>query len=475
MECSRKIVLAAATVALGGWLAAAQPAWSQSADGGRSDETAALRARVAQLEKQNEEILRSLAELRELLNQDSRATFQGQGVQVASATPIVPANLPAAAAAPRPPAQAAAAPAPPPTVITEGNKSELSFYGFIRADAIIDDSRANSFQAPTLIRPEPNGAENRSNFTFHPRLTRLGFNYRIPAALGTLAGARVSGKFEFDFQNGGRESRAIPRYRHAYMQLSWGPSSLLLGQSWDIISPLFPAVNADTLMWNAGNLGDRRMQIRYSHGRATGVNLQMGAGLTGAVDGQDLDANGVLDGEASAMPNFQGRLGYVNASSKVLVGVWSHFGRLHTDSKYNGKDSFNGYSYGADYEFRFSQRVSLRGELFAGSNLGDIRGGVGQSFNTATGREIDSRGGWIELGLRNGRYGFSTGFTMDDPRNGQIGNGAAALNRSWYVTNQFRLAPPITIGVDYLYWQTRYKGIKDGTDNRFNLYMIYGF
>ena len=64
---------------------------------------------------------------------------------------------------------------------------------------------------------------------------------------------------------------------------------------------------------------------------------------------------------------------------------------------------------------------------------------------------------------------------MDDPKNGQVPSGGATENRAWYLTNQFRLAPPLTLGIDYLHWKTDFKGLNDGTDNRVNLYFIYGF
>ena len=35
--------------------------------------------------------------------------------------------------------------------------------------------------------------------------------------------------------------------------------------------------------------------------------------------------------------------------------------------------------------------------------------------------------------------------------------------------------PPVTAGVDYTYWQTRFNGLNEGADNRFNLYLMYGF
>jgi hypothetical protein len=109
----------------------------------------------------------------------------------------------------------------------------------------------------------------------------------------------VSGRLEIDFQNGGSNSRAIPRYRHAFLQMNWGVHSLLAGQTWDVISPLFPTVNADTLMWNVRNMGDRRPQLRYSYEPKTGLNARGAIGLTGAIDNLDADNNGVPDGEGS--------------------------------------------------------------------------------------------------------------------------------------------------------------------------------
>jgi hypothetical protein len=53
------------------------------------------------------------------------------------------------------------------------------------------------------------------------------------------------------------ESRAVPRIRHAYGEMRWDEFSILFGQTWDVISPLLPTINDDSLMWNAGNLGDR--------------------------------------------------------------------------------------------------------------------------------------------------------------------------------------------------------------------------
>ena len=87
-------------------------------------------------------------------------------------------------------------------------------------------------------------------------------------------------------------SMAAIRMRHAYTKLAWGDFNVLAGQTADVISPIWPIVNADLVMWGAGNLGDRRPQLRPEWTPAIGDSrliVQGEVGLTGAQDGSDID------------------------------------------------------------------------------------------------------------------------------------------------------------------------------------------
>ncbi|MBI4484061.1 MAG: hypothetical protein HY652_14390, partial [Acidobacteria bacterium] len=253
------------------------PAQSRSSDA----EVEALRQRVQQLEEQNRVILKALEELRA-----QRAPQQASG---ASAQAASPAGKQEEAVR---------------WSDLIGSESRMKFYGFLRLDLIADDSRPDNGQIPFFILSEDPrvGARDAAHFTLHPRLTRFGINYSGPA-VETLGDSRLGGQLELDFQNGGRESRQIIRIRHANLKLTRGGFYLLGGQTWDIISPLFPTVNNDTLMWNAGNLGDRRPQILAAFepkGETGQFSFTGGIGLTGAIDALDLDNNGFRDGEESA-------------------------------------------------------------------------------------------------------------------------------------------------------------------------------
>ena len=99
---------------------------------------------------------------------------------------------------------------------------------------------------------------NDEDLVFHARLTRLGV--RVEGKSNPHAwGAVPSGLLELDFYNTNlsTESRAAPRIRHAFAQAAWPDfeSGILVGQTWQNLSPLSPLVNSDLAMWNAGNVG----------------------------------------------------------------------------------------------------------------------------------------------------------------------------------------------------------------------------
>lgn len=424
------------------------------------EEMEALRRRIDELEVQNREIRAEL--------DDIKSRLAASGTQ-----PVGP-----------PPSASTASPTPPsapPIVAPEVRigESRLGFYGFVRLDAIFDDSRPNSFQSPLFVQPEGPGSslEDAENLTLHPRLTRFGMNFAGPqvAALGQ---GKLSGRLEIDFQNGGRESRPISRFRHAYLETSWQASSLLLGQTFDVISPLFPNVNADTLMWNAGNLGDRRPLVRYRRRLPNGrLSFDGAAGLTGAVDAQDLDADEVRDGEAAAVPHLQARIGIQShEKDRWSLGVWGHAGRMETTAPVGGKTHFDSSSFGLDYRYALGERIDLQGEVWTGEGLGDFRGGVGQSINVQTGELISSSGGWLEIGAELGRsYALFAGYTVDDPDDDDVPQRGRTQNRAWYLAQRLRFGKPFLVGLEYLRWTTEHQGLPAGVDNRFNLFVTYNF
>jgi len=429
-----------------------------------NQEVESLKKRVADLESQNRQILQLLSQM-------------GVKIGDASAVQAVP---PVESGA-----RAATIQNPP---ITEGSVptslgSRAKIYGMLRADMDVDSQRPNNGETPLYIVPADagTGKSDRGLFSLHPRLTRFGLDLNGPS-ISSLRGPTLTGKFESDFENGGSESRQIIRVRQAYVRLGWNNFSILAGQTWDIVSPLNPTVNDDTLMWNAGNIGDRRPQVRadweVKNGRGV-WSLASGVGLTGAVDALDVDNSGYLSGQESGRPDLQARAGYSHPmlGQKASLGGSFYYGWLNASKPAAGRTSFTGQATNIDYTLPLAAFLSLRGEGWWGRNLSDVRGGAGQGINTTTGTEIRARGGWSELSLSISRYwSIHPGLTTDNPLPADVPSGGRTRNAALYFGNRFSLSPLVTLGADYLRWKTNYKGpTPAGIDNRVNLFLLYRF
>ena len=389
-------------------------------------------------------------------------------------------------------------------------KSRFKLYGYLRGDMIYDDSRpggagANSSLVPAFILSE-NGfggaanlapSRNHENLLFHPRLSRVGIDITGPV-IEALWGAKPGAKLEIDFYNivaGGAESREYLRLRHTYANLKWDNFSVLAGQTSDLISQLFPSVNPDFSMWGAGNVGDRRPQFRAEWTPRLGpgnVLVQGEVGLTGADDNRDLDANGIRDGEASGVPTLQGRVGYRFPNwhkQPIEVAAWVHYAREKIDNPAAvsagfaaaGRNDFTSEGYGLDLSVPlYKDMVSLRGEVWTGKNLDDIRGGILQGINPANARRIQATGGWAELMLKPRKwYSLHGGYLTDNPRDRDLPAQAPKLNSVWYLGGRLYF-DPVEFGLDYLNWTTYFKDTVAGAegkgqDNRIQTYMSYKF
>lgn len=371
-------------------------------------------------------------------------------------------------------------------------------YGFLRMDMAANTDRMSfdnqlPFYVMSPADPSQAGARTGS-LTFHPRLTRLGLEFTIP---GLPAGWKGSGRVETDFfgavidrQSSGvrprdlvSNSRAVLRLRLAYVEIEKGSLRILAGQNWDVISPIVPSYNSETAMWNGGNTGDRRPQFRVTYEPRFGkgrLSLAAAIGASGAVDGQDLDGDGFSDGESSGAPTKQFRIGYSLPLKKSILsfGVWAHDASQQLNrSEIAGRGKFKSSLVGMDFNAPVSKRVTVRGEFWTGKGLSDVRGGIGQSVNAQTGQVIASSGGWTEALFRvNSHYTAGVGTSLDNPRSSDITTaGGRTRNQVYYVTNRFHVGNGLMLGFDYGRWETRYKELPKGANNRFNLFVQQSF
>ena len=140
------------------------------------------------------------------------------------------------------------------------------FYGQIRTD-LYYNSRANEetvdglfymYPKDKIYDPNGNDLNSTSNSSFYTLYTRLGLDVAGPK----LGNAKTSAKVEVDFRGSGT-SYSMIRIRHAYFNLDWGKSALMVGQYWH---PLFGDVSPQILNLSVGapfQPFSRAPQIRY--------------------------------------------------------------------------------------------------------------------------------------------------------------------------------------------------------------------
>ena len=114
----------------------------------------------------------------------------------------------------------------------------------------------------TLYVPSPQ-TQGETAFTIDARRTRVGFNVTGPE-LALFGGSDSGGQLEVDFFGQSiNENQAGVQIRHFYWEAKNERWRMLVGQTWDAMSPLMPNTFNYSVGWMGGNIGYRRSQFRW--------------------------------------------------------------------------------------------------------------------------------------------------------------------------------------------------------------------
>ena len=298
----------------------------------------------------------------------------------------------------------------------------FKFSGYFKTDFIYDQTRVNSGNyALYIMERNPIDSPDNDVMSITARESRFGLDF-----LWTEGDTRTDARVEFDFYGLGAspaslnsmENKAAPMLRHAYVKLTKKQWSLLAGQTSDIISPLVPKTANYSVLWDQGNIGYRRPQVRLSAWGDLSDNGKItAAGGIFRTLGGDIDGDKIDDGADAGIPTFQGRLAIsskVREKGTMELGVSGHYG---TENFLSGRNSKSAESWSGNVDFRYTpcERWELMAELFVGDNLGAYLGGVGQTLNPMN-TEIGSKGGWTELSFRATKgLWLNAGYGADNP------------------------------------------------------------
>lgn len=364
----------------------------------------------------------------------------------------------------------------PATAAAEDESPPLSIYGFARLDVLMNDSRMSSLDDPSYVMAEPAGGQLESELTMTPRLSRLGLSIdRWDIKDDRIFG---EGKLEIDFAGGGG-ANAI-RLRHAYASVTRQRRQLgvelLAGQTWDLVSPLFPSAQNDAQLRYAGNLGDRRPQLRLSIYPTDKAHLAVAAAAPTVLDPQDLDGDGEVDTMGSARPMLQwlfeirGRLG--RSGNLIRMGVSGHVAQTELADGTTHPST----SVAAHFYLPFGKRVIFLGEGYLGSNLAELGGGIGHGVSEMTREGVRALGGWLELALLpTDRHMLSVGTSLDVANTEELQPGDRERNGTIYSVLRYKPRPALQLGLEHLYWRTDYKAMPRGVANRVNMHFSVFF
>ena len=351
-------------------------------------------------------------------------------------------------------------------------------YGYIKLDASYDDSRTNNGNY-ILYVPSESGNRNDNEFNMTARQTRFG----IKVSAQRLNNWTAEGKIEIDFYGDGsttHENKAELMLRHAFIELNKGSFGLIAGQTSDLISPLNPFTLNYTVGWAAGNIGYRRPQLRFIYdaplSNKDSLVMALAASRTSGLVNEDLDGGGQNDGDDSGFPTIQARLAMATKSCtnrERVFGISGHYGEEEVDWV-TGDENMESWSLNWDFEIPLSAQLSVKGEAFVGSNLDDYFGGILKGVNITTHNGIRAKGGWTQINyVWNGQWQYNGGVGFDDPYDRDIEDGDRSQNLFIYINALYKLIPPLTIGLEYSYWDTKYKNADSGRDNRLQTSFIY--
>ena len=355
----------------------------------------------------------------------------------------------------------------------------FDLYGYVKLDSAWDTGRAIPGNYVKWISRVPlESGETEHNVTINE--TRVG----IVAGNKDDDDLRVSGRFEIDFYGGGADDSPEPRMRQGYVRLEWPRSRVdfLVGQTGDVISPLFPRTLNYPVAWWAGNIGFRRLQVRV--GKAIEAGVAYDFRITGAISRDirsDRSVFGAINSDAvSAQPALQMHLGWVKKNrlaGPLSIGISGHYSEEEFEIDPDGTTAnFDSWSANLDAEIPISKRVKVKGELFKGENLSQYLGGIVQGVNLAKMTEIGSQGGWISLDLLGfHKIAYHLGASTERVDLADVEVGARTRNSSMFANGIWTVHRHVDLGLELSYWRTAYKEESEADSFRTQLAVIYRF
>jgi hypothetical protein len=360
-------------------------------------------------------------------------------------------------------------------------------YGYLWGATVYETERSNNGDYTFYIFSPSSVDQVGPTYHVDAKSTRIGLDVLGPRIAG-LNNAQSGGKVEFDFQGGSglQENKGSVLLRHAYWEVKDDEFRLLAGQTWDVISPLWPNTIMYTVYWGAGNIGYRRAQFRAERYVAFSdeLLLTMQGSINGDIIADFAPAGITAVGDQSSWPVVEGRTALTFGPRgpnchPITLGVSGHIGeqRFRFSAPPPAEQrSARTWSFNVDLKAPITDRFGMQGEYQIGDDLSTFYGGILQGYNFAQRRAIYDTGGWIELWYDwTPRWHSHVGYTLDDPLNSDISFGGRTYNHAIWGNVIYDVTKQFLLGLEVSQWRTLYQGLEPGEATRIEFMARYGF
>jgi len=341
-------------------------------------------------------------------------------------------------------------------------------YGIFWSDMIYTTSR--QFPRRFILFIESEETQGEDAFELEARYTRLGIDLKGPT-VNVLGGLTSGGKVEVDFLGAFvTENQPDTRLRHAYWEAKNDDYRFLVGQYWDLTSPLLPNTVNFSVNWGAGNIGFRRSQFRFERYVHVTDNLLLTLQAAAASEViQDFSGAADIGRETPNWPMIQARAAVTVGDRDrrpITLGFSGHAGETgfdfvggHPANLALGPEDdarFETWSFNVDVKAPVTDCLGFHGEFFTGANLSPLLGGVVQGVCPCLRVPIRSTGGWAEIWYDvTPRVHTHFGFGIDDPNDADSLIGRT-YNRVVYGNVFLDVTEHLVTGFEVSSWRTSY-------------------
>ncbi|WP_408098658.1 hypothetical protein ACJVC5_07025 [Peredibacter sp. HCB2-198] len=272
---------------------------------------------------------------------------------------------------------------------------DATVYGFIKASAIYSTEAVGSFNNTNMSAPThalvDTGANRESRLSFQTAQSRIGAILK--------KGENLSGKIELDFVDFAKSSPTTqmnPRVRIAAVTYSWGNNKVIVGQDWDLFSPVtgytFDIVG---MYFKAGNSGFMRQQAQYLK---TIGDWELGGAVGLSAANPSVSD---VDTEYGKAPTYALRLTRKLEAGRVgLSGIYGRIDLYNPNATSSSNPSPlnpNGRhheSYGANFFFEKNiGLLGLKAEAYYGQNMDNL--GTLTLSRAVNGVDVKEYGGFL--------------------------------------------------------------------------------